>query len=305
MDVDVPRLMVLRAVRDAGGVLAAADELRVSSSAVSQQLSKLERETGLALVSRGGNAPLRLTPAGRRLAERADVIAAELRSARREIVQLADERQRTVRVGAFPSALQALVIPAAAALRSSAFAIDVQAVEARDEATALDSRLRAGDLDLVLAKQDAPHPPGNGITQVVVLDDPYRVIIPAVWPSPASLVDVLDRPWTGHPEGSPGRAALDRLERREGVTLPIEHECTEYPIAIALASAGLAASIVPQLALSTGENDGIRVLDLADVGSRRIVALHRTVPELPIAVAAVLDSIRDRVTSQIPATARN
>ncbi|MGV8882291.1 MAG: LysR family transcriptional regulator [Rhodoglobus sp.] len=43
MDLDVRRLMTLRAVRDAGGVLAAAASMHISASAVSQQLSKLER----------------------------------------------------------------------------------------------------------------------------------------------------------------------------------------------------------------------------------------------------------------------
>jgi DNA-binding transcriptional LysR family regulator len=293
MHVDVPRLMVLRAVRDAGGVLAAADELHVSSSAVSQQLSKLERETGLALVARGVNAPVHLTPAGRRLAQRADEIAAELQSARRDIVQLADQQQRTVRVGAFPSALQSLVIPAAAALRPSGF--DVHAIETRDETATLDSRLRSNDLDVVLIKQGNPQPATGGITEAVLLDDPYRVIIPSAWPAPTSVTDLLDRPWTGHPAGSPGRAALERLERQEGTSLRIEHECTEYPVAIALAAAGLSASIVPQLVLATLAHDGIRVLDLADVGSRRIVARRRDTPESTIAIDAVLDHMRDRV----------
>lgn len=292
MDVDVPRLMVLRAVRDAGGVLAAADELHVSSSAVSQQLSKLERETGLALVARGVNAPVRLTPVGRRLAERADAIAAELRSARRDIVQLADQQQRTVRVGAFPSALQALVIPAAAALRSSGF--DVQAIDVRDETATLDSRLRSGDLDVVLIKQDSSQPPPAGIAEAVVFDDPYRVVIPSAWTTPASLTDLLERPWTGHPAGSPGRAALDRLERQEEATLRIEHECTEYPVAIALAAAGLSVSIIPQLVLSVMPHEGIRVLDFADVGARRITARRRDTAESSIAADAVLDHIRRR-----------
>ncbi|MBN9212779.1 MAG: hypothetical protein BGO45_00020 [Microbacterium sp. 71-36] len=291
MDADVPRLMVLRAVRDAGGILAAADELGVSSSAVSQQVSKLERETGLVLVVRSASAAARLTPAGRRLAERADAIAAELRSVRDDIAQLAGEGRRTVRVGAFPSALQALVIPAAAAL-SSTLALDVRAIEIRDEAVALDARLRAGDFDLVLTKKDGLRPPGAGIVETVLRDDPYRVVIPASWPVPHSVADLVERPWTGHPAGTPGRAALDRLAQREGVVLRIEHECTEYPVAIALAAAGLSAGIVPQLALTAGSPDGIRVLDLPDVGSRRIVARHRADFAASVAVTAMLDHLR-------------
>ena len=92
MELDVRRLLTLRAVRDAGGVLAAATALRISASAVSQQLSKLERETGLTLLDRSTSGRVRLTVAGLRLCERADAIAAELRTASRELSELTDFR---------------------------------------------------------------------------------------------------------------------------------------------------------------------------------------------------------------------
>lgn len=103
MDVDVRRLMTLRAIRDAGGVLAAADALHISASAASQQLSKLERETGLLLVNRGGPGRARLTVAGARLCEHADVMAAVLRTASREVSELAELCDQTDTVAAFPS----------------------------------------------------------------------------------------------------------------------------------------------------------------------------------------------------------
>lgn len=71
--------------------------------------------------------------------------------------------------------------------------------------------------------------------------------------------------------------------------LRIEHECTEYPVAIAWAAAGLSDGVVPQLALTAGSPDGTRVLDLPDVGSRRIVAHHRADSTASIAVTAMLD----------------
>jgi DNA-binding transcriptional LysR family regulator len=46
MHVDARRLAVLLAVHRSGGILAAADELRLSASAVSQQVARLEAETG-------------------------------------------------------------------------------------------------------------------------------------------------------------------------------------------------------------------------------------------------------------------
>ena len=70
MILDPRRLRFLLAVARYGGVLAAADELDVTASAVSQQLSKLEQETGRSLLQRTPTGSV-LTPAGLALAEAA------------------------------------------------------------------------------------------------------------------------------------------------------------------------------------------------------------------------------------------
>jgi DNA-binding transcriptional LysR family regulator len=49
MHLDPVRLLVLRAVRRAGGVLPAARLLQVTPSGISQHLRRLEMETGLVL----------------------------------------------------------------------------------------------------------------------------------------------------------------------------------------------------------------------------------------------------------------
>src|SRR5688572_26730362 len=83
MRIDPRRLVVLRAVADAGGVLAAASVLHLTPSAVSQHIARLEAETGVTLLDRsrlGGRRSVGLTTAGRLLARHAarltDVLAA-------------------------------------------------------------------------------------------------------------------------------------------------------------------------------------------------------------------------------------
>src|SRR5258708_39266947 len=71
---------MLRAVAAEGSIAAAARALRYTRSAVSQQLSSLESETGTALVNRRGNR-VTLTPAGRTLVEHTERILVELRAA--------------------------------------------------------------------------------------------------------------------------------------------------------------------------------------------------------------------------------
>ncbi len=70
---NLERLRVLQAVARHGSVTAAAAELHVTTSAVSQQLTKLERESGAALVERSGRG-IRLTEAAQLLASHASAI---------------------------------------------------------------------------------------------------------------------------------------------------------------------------------------------------------------------------------------
>jgi hypothetical protein len=71
-------------------------------------------------------------------------------------------------------------------------------------------------------------------------------------------------------------------------------ECTEYASAIAITAAGLAASTVPYLALITETLTGVRVLDLGDLGHRRIVAHHFSAPGPLVALGSVPDQLRRR-----------
>src|SRR5690349_7849763 len=93
---DVRRLRMLREVALHGTIRAAAESLSFTPSAVSQQLSALEREVGCELLERRGRS-VHLTAAGRVLVERAEPILAQLADAAAaagpdvELAGLADE----------------------------------------------------------------------------------------------------------------------------------------------------------------------------------------------------------------------
>ncbi|MFB2586702.1 LysR family transcriptional regulator [Herbiconiux liukaitaii] len=291
MDLDVRRLMALRAVRDAGGVLAAAASMHISASAVSQQLSKLERETGLRLLDRSTSGRVRLTVAGVRLCERADAIAAELRTASRELSELSEVRDRTVTVAAFPSVIDTLLIPVARELRHADPPVDLRIIEARDDLNATHAALRAGTLDLAIFKHGEAAPLPEGIVQTIIRDDPYRIVIPAGWPTPTAMTELLDAPWVGHPSGSPGREPLARIEAIEHTTLRYDHECTEYSVALALVEAGLAAAVIPALAIPRTLSAEITVLEFGDLGYRRIAAHHQA-GRTAMGIMTLLDALR-------------
>src|SRR4029450_7649134 len=75
---------LLRELSRLGSMREVADELGVTTSTVSQQIAALAREVGTPLVERAGRR-VRLTPAGRRLAEHAVTILAAVDAARLDL----------------------------------------------------------------------------------------------------------------------------------------------------------------------------------------------------------------------------
>ncbi|HEX4813883.1 MAG TPA: LysR family transcriptional regulator, partial [Nonomuraea sp.] len=105
---DVTRLRVLVAVARKGSLTAAAKELHYSQPSVSHHLARLEAETGARLIQRSGRG-IRLTDAGRLLAERATEIIGRLDDAAEELAAHVGLRSGRVRLAAFPSALGTFV----------------------------------------------------------------------------------------------------------------------------------------------------------------------------------------------------
>ena len=144
---DVTRLRVLVAVARHGSVTAAAHALNYAQPSVSHHLARLEAETGTKLVQRAGRG-IRLTDAGRLLAERAVEVIGRLDAAENELVVFAGLRAGRLRLAAFPSALGTIVPTAAAILDDRHPGFDLRLTEAEPpEALRM---LRAGYVDVAL-----------------------------------------------------------------------------------------------------------------------------------------------------------
>src|SRR5262247_2390482 len=144
---DVTRLRVLAAVARHGSVTAAARALQYAQPSISHHLARLEAETGSVLVQKAGRG-IRLTDAGRMLAERAEEILGRLDAAEAELAEYSGLRAGRVRLAAFPSALGTFVPAAAAALAADHPDLELRFTQAEPpEAVSL---LRAGDVDVAL-----------------------------------------------------------------------------------------------------------------------------------------------------------
>jgi DNA-binding transcriptional LysR family regulator len=290
---DPRRLAVLLAVHRAGGVLAAADLLHVTPSAVSQQIARLEAEEKIQVLDRGPRG-VTLTPAGRILADAAERIEAEMVEARKAIAAMGEELTGRVSIGSFQTAIRAVVAPTFAAVdsRYPGVELDVQELEPADALRLL----RSGDLDVVLVERDIQEREAadsvRGMRDVPLLDEPWRVVVPAAFPTPARLDDVRDATWLGPEPTTAAARALRRLSRTLGTTLRTRHSYYDFDVALSLVAAGQGVAMLPALAVQGDMPDGVTVVPLPGLGSRRLVARHRATRHEPRPVVnAVIDEM--------------
>lgn len=107
---DLRRLRLLLELARWGSMSEVAAELGTTTSTVSQAIATLAREVGTPLVEPEGRG-VRLTPAGRRLAEHAVTILAAVDAARHDLDPSAEPRG-TVRVAGFATAVRRSLLPA-------------------------------------------------------------------------------------------------------------------------------------------------------------------------------------------------
>ncbi|HXZ65625.1 MAG TPA: LysR family transcriptional regulator [Streptosporangiaceae bacterium] len=308
---DVSRLRVLVAVAQHGSVTAAARALNYAQPSVSHHIARLEAETGTQLLERVGRG-IRLTEAGRLLAERAEEIIGRLDSAEAELAAHVGLRQGRVRLAAFPSALGTLVPAAAARLATETPGLDFMLTEAEPpEALRM---LRAGYVDVALVFQhyqrdlDAapPQPADEGTQGVLLLDEPVHLVTSAgagAGPSAGEPVPVADLSayatsrWIAGCERC--RAYLVRRCESAGFTPRIAFTTDDYLAVQALVAAGLGVTTLPGLCLRAARHPGIVTAPLA--GARRhVFAVTYGQPPGSKATARLIDALR-RAADQLDA----
>jgi DNA-binding transcriptional LysR family regulator len=272
VEIDPRRLRFLLAVARYGGVLAAADELHVTASAVSQQIGRLERESGYPLLRRTPTGSV-LTPAGLALAEAAEDVERALAVARTRLHQEGAGVSGTVRIGGFQSFLTTVVAPSLPDWRDRHPALRIETVEAEEEE--LMRGLRAGELDGAAVELDAGTDTGapRGTTDTPLLDEPWKLVVPSGALLNTDVVDFgrLAIPWLGVDPTAANAKAVGRVQKDLGGETSSAHTYYSFENALALVRAGEGVTLVPSLALERLATHGVDVLDVPGLGMRRIV----------------------------------
>lgn len=290
---DVSQLALLRELGDRGSVTEVAYALGKSPSAVSQQLKTLQRQMGVELVERVGRG-VRLTDAGRALAESSVRIATAMAEAEATWNAYRGEAAGTVRVASFQSASELLVpgvLTRIAAHPGIRVDFDDQDVSQGDFAAL------AADYDIVIAhRSDDVFAPEPSVLRVVpLLREPLDVGVPLDHPlakrPSVSVADVIGENWIGVPVDYPIDRVLAAMAVSAGVAARVIHRSTHLPLIENLVATGHGIALLPRHT-SLGRAAGrFRLLPLADVrAGRRIEALMRPDRAERLAVRLVLDA---------------
>ena len=297
--IDVRRLAVLRELHRCGTVTAAAAALHLTPSAVSQQLAALGRQTGTPLVEQSGRR-LALTGAGLVLVQHAEAVLAELEHAETALRAFAAGEAGVVTVGAFPTAINGLVLPAMRDLRAAAPEVRVHVRDFNGDAAV--EALMAGEVDVALW---LTHPGSRtveerGAVGVPLLDDVLDLVLPADHPQAGarsvSLSSLRDDPWVGGLANSPCRKIFEAACAGAGFTARVEHCTDDWSAVVGLVGAGAGVALVPRLA-QPQESGGVVIRPVAGPPPRRSIKLV-TRPAAATAphVAAVIDRITAAAT---------
>lgn len=295
--IDMSALSSLRAVDLHGSVVGAADALGFTPSAVSQQVKRLERQTGVDLLERVGRGVV-LTDHGRRLVDDgAHLLTAleELESGlRRDTGRVAGR----LRVAAFSTAMRGLVAPVVRDLhdRHPDLTLALTEHEPWDAVDLVASGQH--DLGVVHSWGDVPLDIPAHVVAVTAARDVADVIVPRghrlAGRTRVSPRDLVDEDWVATPKGTICREWLTRMYDGTGRTPRIAHVALEFDSHLALVAAGLGIALVPRLGRRPLSDEVVAVAAHRPVPTRQITVVHRSSMRDSPAVVAVVDAMRAR-----------
>jgi DNA-binding transcriptional LysR family regulator len=262
---NLTRLQTFVEVVRCGTFAAAADVLSFTPSAVSQQMAKLEAETGQSLLVREAGG-VRLTEAGRLLHEHAIGIVEAVRHAQAQLEALEAEQVGRLRLGGCQVAAGAVLPRALRLLRRRLPTADLllEEAEAQDTRQAvIDGRLEVGVWVSLAGGDDDPR-----LVETVLRREPLCAAIPA-----------------DHP--------LTRLDELDGEALAATPQVAGYSLrtTLSLVAAGEGWALVPALAADP-QPAGVVLRPLAGAPDWELRAARPSNEVLSVGTLAVMDALR-------------
>lgn len=290
---DATRLRLLVDVAHHGSIAKAARAHAITASAVSQQISLLERECGVTLLERLPRG-VALTAAGEVLVERGRTIIRMLQGARADLDTFDERLAGRVRIGTIASAAASIVLPAMTQL--AAQHPDVDLTVRVDEPHATLTGLQEGRLDIALIDvyDHAPTPIPPRLSAETVWSEPLVLISDRAHRTPPSLTELADEVWIMPPADTACGQAVRHACRQAGFEPTVRWQTDDLQLLSSVAAAGHGISLLPQLAVDR-RYPGLHTTLPSDSTLRRDVrAVVRTTERNRVVLRAVLAALRPR-----------
>lgn len=245
---DPTRLRLLVDVAHHGSIAGAARANAITASAVSQQLTTLERECGVPLLERLPRG-VALTAAGEVLAERGRGLVRLLETARADIDGFDDHLVGRVRIGTIASAAQALVLRALSQLAADHSRIDATVTVAEPQ-TSL-TALQEGRIDLALVDvyEHAPMATPARVIATTVHSEPLVLIGREPFPAGTGLADLAEERWVMPPAEAACGQAVRYACRQAGFEPQVRWETDDLQLLSNAVAAGQGVTLLPLLAI--------------------------------------------------------
>jgi DNA-binding transcriptional LysR family regulator len=270
-------LRTLLEVTRLGSFAAAASRLGYTASAVSQQMSALERDTGVHLFQRSARSVVP-TEAAIVMTRHAAKVLTDIEALMAAAYKTHDATSQELRLGIFPS-LATYVLPRI--LKNPAWkdlGIDLR-VSVAEPAQTIQGLRTGGDVDVALVYQVGqsglawPHT----INRQWIGDDNFRVVLPAGWgfrtEAKVAADHLSDMPWIMHHPGTADATVIERLFASCNLHPRVVAHSDDFHASLEMAAAGLGAALVPELALRH-RPAGVVVLDIPEIRlARNVFAL--------------------------------
>ncbi len=296
---ELRHLTALQAIAEEGSFKGAAARLGYTPSAISQQISTLERIVGTRVIARElGRATIGLTDAGEVLLHHMTAIELRLSDARADLEALTKGVAGTLRVGAWESVGARLVPEILRRLRTTLPEVSVDVIDAAEDLLLLRS-LEKGLLDVCFGV--LPIPPGPFETRTV-LSDPWVLVTQSgsreeEARSRVASLTTGTLPLLCYRSARALEPALRHLHR-EGMELDIVLRSDYNAVLQELAAAGLGVALVPRLAVDT-DDPRTTVIDVGSIVPPREIAViwhrDRAASEAVTAFVALADELGSKL----------
>jgi DNA-binding transcriptional LysR family regulator len=269
--VEFRQLLAFKMVAEQGGFTAAAHQLHLTQSAISQQIRALEAECGVQLFERA-NRLVRLTAAGQVLLSHVERILAQVENARLEMAELAGGSKGRCRLASLPSIAAHFLPQAIARFQQRYPGVELQLMEGVQAQLLRWVQQGTVDFGIMALPVNIPR-----LQSLSLLHDEFVLMVPhnhrLVGHRVVRLAELATERFVLYPKGAGGRDLFIEACHRAGVEPQVVFESDDRETILGLVAAGVGVTLLPRFIVHHTRVDGPVMVDVLEPRLFREVGL--------------------------------